>query len=279
MQPSDSPNNSFQPNQPYAAPAGDRLYPQSPRQSTIPKTLGILNIIFGVVLMLAGVGTAMQYLFMPMISGAMDAKQQQVTQAIETQQKTEIKELLEEQKAAASEDEKAVVQTQIDQVKNRPKITPPNMAGMMGMTDRRVVVWGVVNGLGGALLNLVMIISGVGLLMVKGWGRKLALWVAGLKIVRLLIGQAYYGFVCVPVIAQHMMTFMNQVGAQSGQPQTQPPFEVGAMFAGVYWAQAIGMILFGSIYPIICFVLLTRSRVKNAFADTPVNYPPASNQP
>ena len=67
-------------------------------------------------------------------------------------------------------------------------------------------------------------------------GRSLAIWVAGLKIVRLLIGHAYYGFVCVPIIAKSMMTMMDQVGAQSGQ---QSQVQMGTMFAGMYWAQAV----------------------------------------
>ena len=270
MQPPVSPNDPFGPHQPSAASSAGPFSPQRPREVAIPKTLGILNLIFGVIFMLAGAGTAIQYLVMPMFGEVMEAQQQQMTKAIELQQDSAVQKLLEEQKAAASEDEKAVIQTQIDQVQNQPTFTTPNMAGMMGMNDRRVIIWGVVNSLTGALLNLLMIISGVGLLLLRGWGRSLALWAAGLKIVRLIAGQSYYCFVCVPVRAESMMGFMDQVGAQAGPSQAQPPVEMGMMFAGRYWAQAVGFALFASIYPIVCLVLLTRSRVKAAFNNAPV---------
>ena len=273
MQPPSSPSNPFASGQPSAASAAGRFSPREIPNSTIPKTLGILNLIFGVIFMLAGVGTVVQYVVMPMFGEVMEVQQQEVTKALESQQELAVQKLLEEQKAAESEDEKAAIQTQIDQVQNQPRITPPNMAGMMGMTDRRVMIWGVVNGLSGALLNLLMIISGVGLLLLKGWGRSLALWVAGLKLLRLLVANAYYCFVCVPIIAQSMMGFMQQVGAQGGPGQPQASVQMGTMFAGMYWAQAIGFALFASIYPIICIVMLTRSRVKAAFINTPLTTP------
>ena len=273
MQPPVSPNDPFGPHQPSDVSAGTPFSPRRPRETAIPKTLGILNLIFGVIFMLAGAGTVIQYLVMPMFGEVMEAQQQQITKTIESQQDSAIQDLLEQQKATESEDEKAAIQTQINQMQNQPRITPPNMAGMMGMNDRRIIIWGVVNGLTGALLNLLMIISGIGLLLLKGWGRSLALWVAGLKIVRLIASQSYYCFVCVPVIAESMMGFMDQVGAQAGPSQAQPPVEMGMMFAGMYWAQAVGFALFASIYPIVCLVLLTRSRVKAAFNNAPVTTP------
>lgn len=268
-----SPNDPFQPQQPPAASAGGRIAPQKPRETTIPKTLGILNLVFGVIFMLAGAGTAVQYVMMPMLGDVMEAQQQQIADGIESQQDSALKKLLEDQTAAASEDKKAAIQTQIDQIKNRPRITPPNMAGMMGMTDRRVMVWGVINGLSGAFLNLLMIISGVGLLLLKGWGRSLAIWVAGLKIIRLIGSTSYYCFVCVPVIAQTMINTMQQMTAQAGPAPQQAPAEMGAWFVGIYCATAVGFAIAASIYPIICLVLLTRSRVKAAFNNASVTAP------
>ncbi|MBN2292008.1 MAG: hypothetical protein JXM70_06250 [Pirellulales bacterium] len=270
MQTPDLPNDPYQPQQDMSN-AGH--YPQKPRQTTIPKTLGILNIVFGAVFMLIGAGTAIQYLMMPMFSEMIQAQQQQMTQQIDSQQKQAVQKLLEEQKASVSEDEKAEIQTKIDQKKNQSRMAPPDMAEMMGMKDRRVIIWGVINGFSGALLNIVMIISGVGLLLLKGWGRLLALWVAGLKILRLAASTAFYCFVCVPIIAQGMMGVMEKVGAQAGPAQQPPALEMGTMFAAMYWVQAIGFALVASIYPIVCLVLLTRPRVKAVFDNAPLTTP------
>ncbi len=269
MQSPPSSNDPFQAEQVYPASTSVPFAPQQLPNATIPKTFGILNIVFGGIFMLAGIGLACQYLFMPMVGDMMEEQQKQVAARIEAQQKSQVQTLLAEQKAATTDDEKGAIQDQIDQLQNSPPVQTPNMMGMMGLADRRVMFWGVINGLSGAFLNLLMVLSGIGLLLLRRWGRSLALWVAGLKILRLVISSSYYCLVCAPIIGQGFMNTMQQMGSSAGPSQPQAPVEMGTAMVAVYSIQSIGFALFASVYPILCLVFLTRARVKAAFPQKP----------
>lgn len=262
MQSTPSPNDPFQTGQTFTAAENTPFAPQVSSNTTIPKTFGILNIVFGGIFMLGGIGTACQYLFMPMVGEMMENQQKQLASTLEAQQKSQIAALLEEQKAASTEEEKEAVKVRIDLVQNTQPVKTPDMSGIMGFSDRRVMIWGVTNGLSGALLNLLMLISGIGLIMLRGWGRTLALWIAGLKLLRLGVSSTFYCIVCAPAVAQGVVNAMQQVGPSS---PSSAPVEMGTAMVAIYSIQSIGFALFASVYPILCLIFLTRARVKAAF--------------
>jgi hypothetical protein len=131
--------------------------------------------------------------------------------------------------------------------------------------DRRITIWGVGDALSGLLVNILLVISGVGLVMRREWGRKWGIGVASVKIVRLLISWAFWIFVCVPIISKQIGGAMNEFIAQSARGK-QPPFSLEVVYAVIYSGYGVLMIVVGVIYPIVCLWLLTRPRVKAALA-------------
>jgi hypothetical protein len=102
--------------------------------------------------------------------------------------------------------------------------------------------------------------------------RRLGVWVAALKILRLV---AVYGFALIfviPVFSQKMGEMMEQMTAQMQQKAQQPggaPMpdmaQTLATFYGIAMSSgALSMILFGAIYPAIMLWVLTRPKVKLA---------------
>ena len=74
------------------------------------------------------------------------------------------------------------------------------MGDAMGMAqDPRIVRYTYVEGIAGIILNVLMVISGVALLRMADWGRRLALGVAWLKILRWVAIMVFTLVVIVPI--------------------------------------------------------------------------------
>lgn len=243
-----------------------------------PKTIGILNIVFGGLMSLCGIGLMLQMLFMPVIGRFFETRQKQAVAQAERAQRDAIKAQLDEltarEKSAQTDVEKAEIEAERKALQNRPKPYVPNMAMGLNMMSDPVVIrytWG--DYISGLVLNVAMIVSGIGLVRLKPWGRSLALWVAGLKIVRCLILAGFGIMVLAPVMTKQIgKEFDNvgqQVGAQKGNPQAaagvQQQMKTMKGFMGVMMAVSYGgTYLSYTIYPIIVLVVLTRPRVKAA---------------
>ena len=262
----------MQPPEPY----DQEPYPPMPERrpkTTIPKTIGTLNIVFGSLLMLgaicSGLGLAMQSAMGPMMA----AQQQQFQQMQEADRAQKLQELHDREKAAADENEKAAIQAQQKALKAMPVSKVPDMAKFAQDADLQTgyIIADVVTGL---LLNILLIVSGIGLLSFKEWGRRLGLWVAAAKIIRLVALYGYFIVVVVPNVTKALTTMfkdMFEEAAKAAPPGQRVPgaAEMEQMGTGMgifYTAFAVGMMILGVIYPIIVLILLSRSRVKAACA-------------
>jgi hypothetical protein len=257
------------------APYDQEPYPPMPERrpkTTIPKTIGTLNIVFGSLLMLcaicSGVSLAMQSAMGPMMA----AQQQQFQKMQEAERAQKLQELQEREKAAADENEKAAIQAQQKALKALPVPKMPDMAKFTQDADLQTyIIADVVTGL---LLNILLIVSGIGLLSFKEWGRQLGLWVAAAKIVRLVALYGYFILVVVPNVTKALTTMfkdMFEEAAKAAPPGQPVPgaadmAQMGTAMGIMYTAFAIGMMILGVIYPIIVLTLLSRQRVKAACA-------------
>jgi hypothetical protein len=90
--------------------------------------------------------------------------------------------------------------------------------------------------------------------------------VAGIKIVRLIVLQAFSVFVIVPTMTKQMSEAMEQMMSQMPPGPGGAPPPMGAEFATVYGTlmtiSAVCMVVFGSIYPIIVLWVLSRPEAK-----------------
>lgn len=237
----------------------------------IPRTIGVLNIVFGAVILLFGVCTGAYIAVMPMFGKAMEDAQKQLTIKAEAQKQADLDALAAREEAAETDEEKDAIKQERARIEARPAF---NMnAGMdfrkMGLTDRRFVryMWTDLTTM--LVLNVLMIASGIGLVRYRSWGRSLGVWVAGLKIVRLCILQIVWIAVVVPVLAHGMGTAIGEMmaqqqaamGAKAPVPAAQ---QMTKAYGVMYTIMGVATILLGSIYPAICLWLLNKRGVKAA---------------
>jgi hypothetical protein len=240
--------------------------------SSAPKTIGILNIIFAALLLLCGVCSGMNIMMQSAMGPMMAMHQQQFQQALEAERQEQIQRLQAQEQAAQDEQEKADLRAQQERLKAQPLPRMPNIMGFM--QDPLVQGYYIVDIFSGLLLNALLLISGIGLVGMKEWGRVTALWTAGLKIVRLVVLYGFFAVVGVPVIVQQFTAMFRQMldefGRMAPPGQKMPgPNELAQMGTGMgimMTASAVAIIIFGVIYPVIMLIVLTRPNVKAACA-------------
>lgn len=235
--------------------------PQPP--SSAPKVLGALNIAFGALLLLCGGYALVMALFVgPMMSTVMAGQQEELEQAHQSALDAQVAELRRLQSQAGSAEERAALESQIQTVLNAP--APPKInfsASMMPGSTPGMMAYQATDAISGMVLNILMVVSGIGLLRIRSWGRSLALWVAGLKITRLLALLVVNIILVVPVQVQQMQEMFKQVPGGGGAP----PAEF-LPWMGVYMlAAAVVTAIVGAIYPVIVLWLLNTKRVRATF--------------
>ncbi|MBX6315424.1 MAG: hypothetical protein IRY99_21310 [Isosphaeraceae bacterium] len=253
--------------------------PQTPQvivpNPGLPKTIGILNIVFGSLLLLYGLCMGASTLFMPALGSMMQAQQKKLEAEAQAKHKAQIEEELADldrrEAEAETEQEKAEIQAQREQVKKRPPPLVPNTAmGFDMVKDPTYLrfIWGEI--ITGLLLNVPLLISGIALLGLREWGRKLALWIAGLKLVRLVILLVLAVTMIAPGMARRMDREFAKLGAQiqqtrPGGPPIQPKMKtMSAITGAAMTAQYVFMYGLGMVYPVIVLWVLTRPRAKYA---------------
>lgn len=225
--------------------------------ATTPRVFGILNIIFSLMAGLFAAYALGMALLMPYFAESFEDLEQARQQAHDA----EIIDLDRQEEVAKTEAEKEAIraerQTAIDEF-DTEQFDP-----FSAMRDKKVIAYGIADGSTGLLLNLTMFISGVGLLMHREWARKLAIWTAGLKIVRLCILQAVNLALIVPIQVKQSQQMFDQMDMGGGAP----PVDMGAMQGIMMSAFAVVTLVIGSVYPALCLWFLTRPRVKVVFQD------------
>ncbi len=241
-------------------------------KTSIPKTIGTLNIVFRALLMLCGICFGLSMAMQSAMGPVMAAQQQQFQQMQEAERAQKLQALQDLEKAAKDENDKAAIQAQQQALKALPMPKMPDMAKFMQEAGfPGYVIADVATGL---LLNILLIVSGIGLLSFKEWGRRLGLWVAAAKIIRLVALYGYFIVVVVPDLTKALTSMFKEMvdemakAAPPGQPvpKAADMAQMGTAMGIFYTAFAIGMMTFGVVYPIIVLILLSRQRVKAACA-------------
>ncbi len=260
--------------------------------TTTPKVLGILNIVLGCLALPCGIYftlyIAMISFMMPVMMGEVNRAQQQSVKARAAAQAAESPVASDDTNEAQAtkiadavkdaKDENVIIISEITDVKVDFDFGAPGGPGPVAATpdifgaifkdgDIRVVVWASSDVIATLLLNLGMIAAGIGLLMRLSWGRTMAIWVAGLKIVAIIASQTYWAMVCVPAAAVKFGEAISSTMPSPGPGPNASSVSVG--FIAYMTVIAVATVFFCSIYPIICLVLLRMARVKAAFKKKP----------
>jgi hypothetical protein len=231
----------------------------------VPRTFGILNIIFGSMLLLGGLCCGGTILSLS-AAGAM-ANQAQVQASVENawkqQQQQQLDRLQQQLDAAADPQARQRIQREMEAIKQAPA-PKVDVAAMYGVKDPGVVVFWSVEVLSGLVLNLVLIVAGIGLLAVAEWARMLSIGLAALKLLRLA---ALYGYALVqviPVMARDSGKAFHDLASQAPQQGGNVPTaaEIAENIGQSASVAAAIFVVLAAIYPVLMLLFLTRAPVK-----------------
>jgi len=236
----------------------------------IPRTFGILNIIFGIILLLVGAFYAAMFFMAPRLTKQLQAQMVQVQATRQAEIKIQIAKLKEQEDTAKSDAEKQQLQAARVAIESAPA---PDITGFNELStwnifsDRRLAIF-YCSELGlGMLLNLLMIIAGGGLMALAEWGRRLALGVAWLKILR-WIGMIIVTLtLVVPITMERMQSAFAKIEAQTQRGGAAAPIpmtelaRISAISSAVL--TVVGAVV-ACIYPAFTLWFLTHPRARAA---------------
>lgn len=237
----------------------------------IPRTLGIMNVVFASGLMLCGLCYGAYFAIVIPITTKMTVDLQKKVQAQqETQKKAELATLDDLEKEAKSDQEKLDIRAKRLEIQNRPKAVMPGAADLesLGWNEPKVKTFFWVDFASGLILNVLLLAAGIGLLQRKSWGLNFSLGIAGTKIVRLVLLYGYYTVAIVPDLSLRMAKMAQQAIVQQQGGGKPPPANMYETLARTYnilgAGLGIAMVLIGVIYPVVSLWLLTRPGVRAA---------------
>lgn len=227
----------------------------------LARTVGVLNIVFGLLLLLGcnvsgGLSMIGGAVAVPLIDQALQLARNEARSEIEELEKK----VRDEPDNRSAQGELRSARRTVRELDKIPNLDP--LAKTYG--SRESIGYAVVDNLLGVPLNLAMIASGVGILSLRSWGRKLAIVTMILKIVRTVPTQLFYIFVLAPQYARGTAEFL----AGTVPPEQAPAGLQEAFYSsylGMFIGTGITMLLVAPIYPAVCWFLLTRPKVKAAF--------------
>ncbi len=243
------------------------------------KLVGTLNIVFASLLLVYILFQIAMLFFTPAIMQMSGDMIKQVQAKTEQTRKDNLEKLKQLAALAKTAEEKSQIEQQRSALEKTPQVTILDMSKMTDMMKApayQAYVWSDM--ISGLMLNVAMLISGIGLLRLKESGRKLALWTFGLKIVRLSALAVLMIIFVIPITSRmtsEMMAGMAKSGA--GTPPTAVFGDMAKFQAAIGSVQAVLGAAFGSIWPIIGMVLLTR-RGTRAACQASVAKPPLPDQ-
>ena len=243
----------------------------------VPRSFGLMNIVFGSLLLLVGAGYGFWYLYAPTFSRNMQAQMKAAQERIKAEHDAKLAELRKQEADAKTKEEKESLQAERVAFEQRPVVNVTPMGDITGMnilSDRRLAAYTIIEVSVGIVLNLLMIISGVALVALTDWGRRLGIWVARLKILRWVAMTVATMVLVLPVsleMSQKAIASAEaQINAQGGGSAMPIPLSelarIGIIFNAVLM---IFMAIVAAIYPAMSLWYLSRPAARAACMKQP----------
>ena len=236
----------------------------------IPKTLGILNVIFGVLLLLGGLCGLVGTIAAPALMKFSEKTVKDAQAKIEAQQKEQLKGLDDREKAAKTDEEKKAIEQERASViagqVNAPKI---DMSAATDVLDDPTIMGFSYIEMGiGLILNVLLLVSGILLIRLSPSGKSLAVWWAGLSILATVILAVGNLVVVQPANKPHTEKAIAKLEEQA---KGKPPGSIEAstlqwtkMTAGLAVPMVVGKGVLSMIYPAIVLILLNTAGARAA---------------
>jgi hypothetical protein len=229
--------------------------------------VGVLNVVFGSMLLFFNLTQVAGIAMMPMISRMMGGWNSQMQTMIEAERAQELRRLREQLEGAQTDEEKANLEQRIDRAEARPAPQSMDLGKMYEwMASPTFSNWSWFDLITSAVTNILWIIFGARLIAKRETGRKGSIVTSILKIARGAVSQTIYIIVVVPVMSKGISDAMQEM-IKASPGGGGPPFNMGMVLGVTYTVTAIMTLIGGSVYPVISWWLLTRPRVKAAMVD------------
>jgi uncharacterized protein YxeA len=241
----------------------------------IPKAVGWLNIALSLMLMGCGTCYIAYTVAIPGFDNFIREAQKQTKEDARKKRDNEIAALKKQQTQAATEQEKEEIGDQIKAVPEAPDMPFLEIgAKHFGLDNPRVLGHFAADASSGLLLNLLLLISGIGLVRCKEWGRKMAIGVAAAKILRHVILSISAIFVMSPVLLGRTDAFFKeQATARTAEAKatgekttfsSEEAADLSRELRSAVYAAVAYILIVGSVYPVLTLVVLTRPSAKAA---------------
>jgi hypothetical protein len=246
---------------------GSHVVVPNPRIAT---SLGVVNIVLGGLLLLASLGMIAWTIAFPRVVEALTppaARQEQERPTAEVKAR---RAAIDTQLAGEREPVvRAPLLDEIDTLESDQLDREMSELGRQGRTRadvRETLPFWVNHGLG-ILLNALLIASGVGLVALRGWGRRLALYVAGLKVAKLVALTLVGVFLAVPL--QVVQTRQTWARMEARNRRAAPAVAgMGIQMAQIAAVSAtvtvVALGAAGLVYPALSLWLLNKRSVRAA---------------
>ncbi|MEX0936983.1 MAG: hypothetical protein WDZ59_03925 [Pirellulales bacterium] len=233
---------------------------------TAAKVLGTLNIVFACVLLLCIGCYAIQIFSQAAMAPLMNEQFAEMNAQIERDRARRIEGFREQEESAETPEEAERIRQQREQFERMPTPDFSKMMEMWQIKDPRVLGFFATEAGGGALLNVLMLVSGIGLVTLRPWGRTLAVWIAGLKVARLILSCMFVIFIVAPLMAE---SFGDMIVEMMPADEVAE-HELNAMVRVYTWMISgswIFIAVLGSVYPLVLLAMLNRRDVKAAVTE------------
>ena len=236
----------------------------------IPKTLGILNVIFSVLLILAGLCTIGSLAAAPALMQFAEKTVKDAQAKAETREKADQKAFDDREAAAKTDEEKQAVQKErADAKATQPRINPMDMSAATDVLKNPTIMAYTYGGLvSGLILHIALLVSGIGLIRLTSWGRSLAVWWAGLQIVQIAILLVVNIALVLPInkatTDKQIEKLEAAAKAQGAGPAEANALQLAKTMTSLATPMAVGSSLFFMIYPVIVLILLNTAGARAA---------------
>lgn len=245
------------------------------------RIFGILNIIFAVVLIFFAYSSAFMLMFAPAGAAVMKAWQKGMERQIRLENTRQIQRLEKLVEAARTDVKRAQHQARLDQVKAQPVMNFASMSmGFEQLEDKSIRNYSLVEAGLGAVMNIVMLVAGFGLLQLKDWGRQISIWLSGVKLVWIFVALIYMVVVIFPLQArltqkqlQDTMVMQTKGGGRAAVSPVNPQ-QMSQFVMASSTASAVFGVLIAATYPVLSIWMLSRPPVRAACRSPKSDLPP-----
>ena len=241
-------------------------------RSRIPDAVGILNIVLAVFLIPMSLYLGWMSLPSQWTSRALAEIREKGEADLEAVRQVDLRALVEAETTATTEPQKQEFEARRKALEVRPKLSLPTEMDQerlgFGSLEYKLYSW--VDVASAMLLDILLLVAGIGLLGRRTWGIRLGIATAAAKIIRLILFYGYMALAIIPLVAQGQGRMMSEmlIEEQQAAGKTTPTsvniYESVQMFSILFTVLTIVTMIFGSIYPAIVLWLLSRSEARAA---------------